>query len=145
MRKVKTPYPKREWFTDFISCLFILLFIYAAISKLLAGDTFKEQVSQSPLLTSYTSLVVILIPLLEILLSILLLRRQTRLTALYASFGLMMLFTSYIIAITKFSNYVPCSCGGILERMTWNQHLIFNSFFILLAVIAILIYKPVKP
>jgi len=144
MRKVRNPYIKRDLITDTISCLFILLFIYAAISKLLAGNTFKEQVGQSPLLTSYSSIIVILIPFIEIFLSILLIKTKTRLAALYGSFGLMVLFTLYIIAITKLSDYIPCSCGGILESMNWNQHLVFNCIFVVLAIIAILLYKPAK-
>jgi hypothetical protein len=34
---------------------------------------------------------------------------------------------------------VPCSCGGILEEMSWNQHMAFNITFIAIAVIAIFI------
>jgi len=32
---------------------------------------------------------------------------------------------------------LPCSCGGVLQQMTWNQHLIFNVVFTLLALFAI--------
>jgi hypothetical protein len=137
-----TPYIKKDWIPDGISCLFILLFFYAAVSKLLAGPTFLEQVGQSPLLTSYAAIVVVVVPLIELLLSVLLLKNRTRLLALYGCFALMVLFTAYIIAITRFSDYVPCSCGGILERLDWNQHLVFNSVFVVLSVIAILLYKP---
>lgn len=34
---------------------------------------------------------------------------------------------------------MPCSCGGILEKMNWNQHLLFNICFCVLAVPAILL------
>jgi uncharacterized membrane protein YphA (DoxX/SURF4 family) len=65
-----------------------------------------------------------------------------RLIGLYASFFFMILFTGYIVAILRFSSYIPCSCGGILQKMSWTQHLIFNIGFLLLAVIAILLYPP---
>lgn len=133
---------KKQWISDGISCLFILLFFYAAVSKLLAGPTFLEQVGQSPLLTSHADLVVIIVPLTEIMLAVLLMKTKTRLVALYGCFTLMILFTAYIIAITRFSDYVPCSCGGILERLDWNQHLVFNCVFIALSVVAVLFYKP---
>jgi len=58
---------------------------------------------------------------------------------LYASYFLMAMFSAYIVAITRFSEYIPCSCGGVLERMNWNQHLVFNLLVVLLT--AIVIYR----
>jgi hypothetical protein len=57
---------------------------------------------------------------------------------LYLSFALMTLFSVYILVITNYSSNVPCSCGGILEKMTWNQHLIFNLAFLVFAATTIL-------
>jgi hypothetical protein len=51
------------------------------------------------------------------------------------------MFTAYIIAITKFSDYIPCSCGGVLQEMGWGEHLVFNICFVLLALAAILCYR----
>jgi hypothetical protein len=62
-----------------------------------------------------------------------------RLMALYASFSIMVMFTTYIIAILNFSTYIPCSCGGVLEKLTWTEHLIFNICFVLLAYIGIIL------
>jgi len=58
----------------------------------------------------------------------------------------MVAFTAYIIVIMRFAAYVPClcipvnapeftpcSCGGILSDMNWNQHLIFNIVFTMIA------------
>ncbi|MEJ0031509.1 MAG: MauE/DoxX family redox-associated membrane protein [Bacteroidota bacterium] len=41
----------------------------------------------------------------------------------------MVMFTAYIVVITRFSEYTPCSCGGVLEKMSWDQHLVFNIGF----------------
>jgi uncharacterized membrane protein YphA (DoxX/SURF4 family) len=60
--------------------------------------------------------------------------------ALYASFGLMVIFSAYIITILNFSEYVPCSCGGILENMSWRQHFWFNAGFVALGALGVLIY-----
>lgn len=49
----------------------------------------------------------------------------------------MAMFTTYIFIILNFSTFVPCSCGGILEKMGWTEHLIFNISFLLLAVLGI--------
>ncbi len=127
--------------TDIIACLFILLFIYAALSKLLDYQKFQVQVGQSPLLTPFRGLVVWAIPAIEILIAGLLAFQRTRLAGLYASHGLMALFTAYIFAITRFSDYIPCSCGGILQKMSWNQHLIFNLCFVVLGLTGIFFYR----
>jgi len=131
---------KKAIFTNIIAALFILLFVYAASSKLLDYQKFRIQLGQSPLLTSFAGTVAWAIPLIEILISIILTTNRFRLSGLYASYSLMTLFSAYIIAITKFSQFIPCSCGGILQHMSWSQHFIFNIFFVLLALIGILIY-----
>jgi len=64
-----------------------------------------------------------------------------RLTALYAAFSLMVMFTAYIAFILNFSDYIPCSCGGILEKMSWKEHLIFNSGFVIIALIGIALHS----
>jgi uncharacterized membrane protein YphA (DoxX/SURF4 family) len=122
-----------------ICCLYALLFIYAATSKLLDFSTFRVQLGQSPLLNAFSDWISISVPGIEIIIAILLLIPKYRLMGLYASYLLMAMFTMYIYIILNYSAFVPCSCGGILQKMTWNQHLIFNIVFILLAIIAILI------
>jgi len=73
----------------------------------------------------------------EYLLAFGLILERTRLMALYGSFALMIMFTTYIILVLKFSDYIPCSCGGVLEDLGWTEHIIFNMVFILLAATAI--------
>lgn len=121
----------------FSSYLFILLFLYAAVSKLLSFETFKVQLAQSPLLSAYADIIAWLVPGIEILIAFLLVIARFRTLALYASFTLMIMFTAYIFIILNFSDFIPCSCGGVLEKLSWTQHLIFNAFFILLAGVAV--------
>ncbi|HEU4791811.1 MAG TPA: MauE/DoxX family redox-associated membrane protein [Flavobacterium sp.] len=125
-------------FLEFICLLYILLFVYAAVSKLIDFDNFQAQLGQSPLLSAYTGFVSYTVILIEIIIAVLLSIPRFRLIGLFTSFCLMVMFTAYIIIITNYSSYVPCSCGGILENMDWNEHLIFNICFVVLAVIAIL-------
>ena len=61
----------------------------------------------------------------------------TRLTGLYLSFFLMIAFTVYIFLILNYSDFVPCSCGGIIEKLGWTEHMIFNICFALCALAAI--------
>jgi len=132
---------KKEIAVDIISALFVMLFLYAAFTKLLDYEKFRVQIGQSPLLTAFAGFVAWCIPAVEILIAIMLIFSRTRLGALYASFSLMVMFTCYIVAITQFSDYVPCSCGGVLEKLGWTEHLIFNIVFVLLAIAAIIFYK----
>lgn len=118
----------------YIICLLsILLFLYAAVSKILDYENFQVQLAQSPLLSAFASYVAWGVAAVEILISILLLSERWRTIGLFAAFGLMVMFTAYIYIILNFSAFVPCSCGGVLEKMTWNQHLIFNIVFIVLS------------
>ena len=130
---------RKTMLVDIISIFLIILFIYAATSKLLDHQKFRVQLGQSPLLTEFAGVVVWTIPLLEILVAFLLATQRWRIIGLYASFTLMAMFSAYIVAITRFSEYIPCSCGGILDRLSWNDHLLFNFIFIVLSVAGILL------
>lgn len=132
----------RKIIIESICVLFILLFVYAAVSKLQDYPKFLVQLGQSPLLTAYVNWVAWAIPAIEIILSVLLAIPETRLYALYGSFTLMVMFSAYIVAILNFSDYIPCSCGGVLQHMTWTTHLIFNAVFVILGAFGVLSYPP---
>lgn len=127
-----------------ICFLYILLFVYAALNKFLVFDEFKIQIGQSPVLTAYAGWLAWVVPSLEILISVLLVIPRFRLLALHAAFALMVMFTTYIVIILNFSDYIPCSCGGVLEKLGWTEHLIFNIGFVVLAFIGILILSKSK-
>lgn len=132
---------KNKIVIELISFLFILLFVYAAASKALDFPKFKVQLAQSPMLTAFSDWVAWFIPSIEILIAISLTIVKTRILGLYASLALMVMFTAYIVAILNFSYYIPCSCGGILEDLNWEEHLVFNIFFVLLALIGIVLWN----
>lgn len=128
---------------EIICLLFILLFVYAAINKLLDFENFQVQLAQSPLLSAYAGFVSWGIIIIEILVSLILVFPRYRIIGLYCSFVLMVMFSVYIYIILNYSPYIPCSCGGILEKMNWKEHLVFNMFFVILGAITIMI-SPVK-
>jgi len=130
----------RNIYLETVSCVFIVLFTYAAISKLIDHESFIIQLGQSPLFTSVAIWVSWIVPAVEIMVSIGLALPGTRMVALYASFTLMVLFTAYIIAILNLDGHIPCSCGGVLESMGWKEHLVFNIGFTLLAMGAVMVY-----
>lgn len=126
---------------NFISatcCLFALLFTYAAVSKILDFENFQVQLGQSPLLTAFAGPVSYAVPAVELLLSMMLFFERTKVATLFLSYALMCMFTAYIYIILNWSSFVPCSCGGILERLGWTEHLFFNAAFLLIGSIAIL-------
>lgn len=126
---------------EVVCILYALLFVYAAMSKFLEFENFQAQLGQSPILGAYTGMLSYIVIAVELLLALILAipKTKVRLPGLYASFGLMIMFTVYIVIILNFSSTIPCSCGGVLENMNWNEHLIFNIFFILLVISGIVL------
>lgn len=120
-----------------ISSFFILLFVYASVSKLTDFEMFQVQLAQSPMFGNYSNYVSYMTIASELFIVLLLFSKKFQLFGLYASLGLMSAFTVYIYLILNYSDSIPCSCGGVLENMDWNTHLIFNMSCVVLAIIAI--------
>jgi hypothetical protein len=121
-----------------VSYLCIILFVYAAFSKWLDFGTFQNQLGQSPLLSAYADIIVWALPISEIVIASFLCFKKSRDIGLYSFYFLMIMFTTYIIIILKFTSYTPCSCGGVLEKLGWIEHLYFNLAFIILSALSIL-------
>lgn len=128
----------RNWIVEIVSYLFVLLFVYAAVSKLLDFENFQVQLGQSPLLSAFAGIIAPCIIIIELVASLLLSVKSTRLFGLYCSLFLMVGFTAYIYLILNFSDFIPCSCGGVIEKLGWTEHLIFNICFAALALVSIL-------
>lgn len=130
----------RQIMVEVICCLLIMLFVYAAASKLMDYKKFEVQLSQSPMLTIFGGSISWVIPILEILIACSFVNLKFRLIGLYFSFSLLIAFSTYIFIILRYSSFIPCSCGGILEHFSWEFHLYFNLGFVLLSVLGILFY-----
>jgi putative oxidoreductase len=133
---------KRKIIIEIISSLLILLFLYASFSKWLAFKVFIGDMNNQPFPNWITPLLVWSIPILEVLIAVGLIFEKTRVPALYASFVLMLAFTIYTVAILLHAfKYVPCSCGGVIRKLTWPQHLFFNLFFVGISILGIMLKK----
>jgi len=132
---------KRSTIVEIIALLFVILFLYTGISKLMEYDVAREQIALTPLLAPIAGVIVIVLPIVEIIVSILLFLPRTRKLGLYASLALMMAFTGYVGYILSYNAELPCTCGGILQQMSWTQHLIFNGVAIVFALTAILLNR----
>jgi len=128
---------KKTIVPDIISALFILLFVYTSITKLIEHESFRTILSQSPLIGINATILSWVLPILELITAALLFFPAMRKWGFASSFMLMMLFTCYIIYMILFARDLPCSCGGVISAMTWPEHLIFNIFFTALAAIAL--------
>jgi hypothetical protein len=133
---------KRQVVLECIAALLILLFLYASVSKFLDFKRFIDEMNNQPLPNSWTPFLVWGIPFLEIAISAALLFEYTRLLGLYASLVLMTLFTIYAIMIlAHFFPYIPCSCGGVIRKLTWPQHLVLNLFYVALSVLGLILQR----
>lgn len=120
-----------------VSIFFVILFCYAAISKILDFENFQVQISASPLLNGFSQFLPYTIIIVEVIIAVLLCYRKTRTIGLIGSLFLMLIFMVYIILMLRTSKNLPCSCGGILEKMSWHQHLYFNMGCVILSAIAL--------
>jgi hypothetical protein len=121
--------------------LLIMLFIYAALSKLLTFSDFRQQLYNQNLSHSFAASLTYCLPVAEIITAGFLCFNRTLLTGLFLSAILLVAFTGYItLVMLHYWDRVPCSCGGILSHMSWTTHLIFNWSFLILNLIAIYFY-----
>jgi putative oxidoreductase len=133
---------KRKIIIEIISSLLILLFLYASVSKWLAFKLFIGEMNNQPFPNWLTPYLVWSIPFIEVIIAIGLIFEKTRIPALYASLFLMLAFTIYTVVILLHAfKYIPCSCGGVIRKLTWPQHLFFNLFFVGISLLGIFLKK----
>lgn len=136
---------RKSTIVNLITYLLILLFLYTSTSKLLDFKNFINEISIQPFpnwVKPY--LIYNLIPI-EILISISLILDKTRKIGLWAALILMILFTVYsALVLFRFFDRIPCSCGGVIENLTWTQHLFFNLFFVGISCFGIVLSRKEK-
>lgn len=135
---------KRTTIIEIITVLNIILFLYTGISKIQDYTLVKEQLSESPIMAPFAKIIAILLPVVELAVVALLVFPRWRLKGLLTTLVLMIVFTGYIVVLISTSDELPCSCGGIIEELSWQQHLIFNGVFIALDMVAIKLLKKEK-
>ncbi|MBB2148482.1 MauE/DoxX family redox-associated membrane protein [Pedobacter gandavensis] len=131
----------KEIIVDIITYLFILLFVYTAYSKFKTIDSFKIILERSPLTGPYHDFIAWAVPIVETLISALLIIPFTKRIGLYASLLLMVLFTGFLTYGILSGSQLPCHCGGVISSLTWQQHIWFNISFIILAILGLYLNK----
>jgi len=135
---VKEAFQKANFKTEMIVDLLAILWIYAAMSKLWDFTKYRKEIYLQVIPSFVKVLVIYGLPTVELIVATGLLIKQFYRPSLYASSALLTAFSIYILlALSGLLGRAPCSCGGILENMTWTTHLFFNLTFIALSAIAI--------
>jgi putative oxidoreductase len=128
---------KKDTTIRIFSSLLILLFAYAALSKLQGEQLFKAQLTKFPFIGSVATLLSWSIPIAELFAVLLLFIPKYQLTGFIVSTILLTVFTVFLIAMVLFAPGLPCSCGGIIAKLTWQQHIGFNIFFLFISILGI--------
>lgn len=129
---------KKQILIEIIVVLLVIMFLYASFSKYADFQNFIYAMHNQPFPGWFENILVVVIPPVEIAISILLMIKKTRMIGLTGATVLMTFFTLYVGAvIANFFPYVPCSCGGILSRLDWSDHFIFNLFFLGLSLLGL--------
>lgn len=117
-----------------LSLLFVCLFLYTVYHKAVGMDAFERSVARIPYLGGQAGTLAWSVLAAEVLVSLLIIWPDTNRIGLWGALGLMSAFTLYIASMLLFAKSLPCHCGGAIEKLTWQQHLLFNCGFIALAV-----------
>lgn len=129
----------RKIISEIFVYLIALLWLYTSVYKFLQIDNSITQMTDSPLIASFAVWFGYGLPIVELALFILLLFTKTRKYALIGSVALLAIFTAYIIVILNFYRAeTPCTCGGIISKLSWNNHIYFNLTFLLMGVYALI-------
>jgi putative oxidoreductase len=131
---------KRSEIPDLIGLILIILFVYAAVSKLIVFTSSRVEMMRQPVPRWSVDLLVYMIPTLELLISGLLLFRNFRTVGLIGAFLLLLIFTSYVaLAMSGVFGMIPCSCGGIIGKLSWPHHFFFNLIFLSISLYGIVL------
>ncbi|MEQ7802057.1 MauE/DoxX family redox-associated membrane protein [Pedobacter sp. ASV1-7] len=127
-------------FTTLSVFLLVVLFVYTASDKLWNMSEFQRFLLSLQWIGPAGKLLAWTIPLLELLISVLLLVPLSRRVGLLSAFILMISFTSYLVLMKLFGSNVPCHCGGVISELTWLQHIWLNVALIVMSGLALLWY-----
>ncbi|WP_461789679.1 MauE/DoxX family redox-associated membrane protein [Pedobacter sp.] len=116
-----------------VAAVFVALLGYAALSKLMDYSVARQAMLVQVFARKVALVLVWLVPVVELVVVLLLLVGPTRWLGLWLATLLMLVFSVYLVlANTGMFGKVPCGCGGILGKMGYGVHLVFNLCFVVL-------------
>lgn len=127
----------KETISFVITLLCLSMFLYTGCCKIMDHARFMKGLSRVEWIGPYAFYISWIVPMAEIVAAILMIIPKTQKVGLYAFLGLMIYFTIYILSVLIWADKLPCHCGGVIEALTWAQHVWFNLVFIALAFVAL--------
>lgn len=131
----------RNLLLTIVNIILASLFAYTAYEKIMDHERFMNGISKVEIIGSYSFLISWAVPIAEVIISVLVLIPETARIGIWSFLGLMIIFSVYILIALIWASKLPCHCGGVIETLTWTEHLWFNIGFILLSLIAIRLEK----
>jgi hypothetical protein len=121
--------------SELFAMLLSILFAYTAVSKVYDWYGTKKSLYNQVFPNWVAETLLYSLPIIEIFIVMTLTIREYRRLGFFLSIVLMSVFSIYIflVLIGVFS-MVPCSCGGVIDAMGWEEHLVFNLVFLGMAV-----------
>lgn len=121
-----------------IRYIFLLLFFYAGLTKLLEGDLFYHTLVNTPLFPNEKTAKIgaIIIPFVEIIVGMLLIISK-RMLGLYLALCLFGTYLIFIILLLFYNDTIPCTCRTVLPVLGWYGHLYFTGSCLILTMYAI--------
>ncbi|MGE8430630.1 MAG: MauE/DoxX family redox-associated membrane protein [Sphingobacterium sp.] len=118
------------------AAMLILLFVYTVLSKLADLNFFRYQLDNQVFRPEVSAVLFYLLPLSQIVAIILLYIERYRKIGFIYSFGLLSIFTFYILLIVRdYFDHIPCICGGVITTISWKAHFVFNLCFLGIAIL----------
>ena len=116
----------------------VFLWVYAAMSKVVNFEQSSMQMMNQVFPASINAILLWVLPATELFIAGLLLFSKSRIVGLILSAILLFLFSGYVLLVMlNVFGRIPCSCGGIISKLSWGQHLVFNLVFLALAILGL--------
>ncbi|MGJ1315785.1 MauE/DoxX family redox-associated membrane protein, partial [Sphingobacterium multivorum] len=130
----------KEIAVTFYGSLMMGLWIFVAYNKIKGFEQNMEGMLRQPIPRSFAIFLAYAVPSSELIASLLIGYKRTRLLGLGFSALLMIVFTIYVgLAILHvWSDKLPCSCGLVIQ-IGWKEHFVFNAFLMLISCWAFLL------
>ncbi|WP_225444092.1 MauE/DoxX family redox-associated membrane protein [Echinicola arenosa] len=140
---MKLNYNYSSWLYLASSMLFVALWTFTGIEKLLGFSAFQQAMMNQTIPVVWAKLLAPIIIIAELGLALLLVFKTTKRLGMLFSSLLMTVFTTYIglVWMGAFPR-IPCSCAGFIESMGWEGHFLFNVGFIVLGMFGVMGREP---
>ncbi|WP_316800212.1 MauE/DoxX family redox-associated membrane protein [Pedobacter frigidisoli] len=130
-----------ELFQLLLHIILASLFAYTAYEKIMDHERFINGIAKVEIIGRFSLFISLAVPITELVIAVLILIPKTARIGLWSFLVLMIIFTVYILIALIWASKLPCHCGGVIETLTWTEHLWFNIGFIFLTIIAIRLEK----